>query len=519
MNVFYLPVRKSGRIVCFSLLLSCIATLLFGLAGASVASANPVQPVTIPTVTEAIVLALENSAQVTSARRQLEEAGAGHASAVAGLLGWRLDAHLNDRLAEDNQLSSLFQTDDPVNALSATIALRKALGIGPKTGATLRESNLMVEQSQRELLRTISDTIVETYDAYRQLQLLLLRYDLAKRAVRVAEQGWQAADDQLSVGAIAPTDAQEAYLGVIEAQNNVQSARYFLEVAWRRLAHMIGVDPASTSIDDLPIPSLDDLWDVVRRRDRTFWPDQAIMWDQSPDEMIQYALEHRSEVADAQAFMTLAEIGIEKTRLDKRPVFQVQAQYNTTDDIIATLGIDNEWVLTTSATKTIFSHEKPAPPTESQFPPPAEPTWEVTFSVTFNLWDSGHHAYALRRGESALERSMNTLDQAKQGIELDVLNRHAQVLTAFDALRLATERALLAYGRVGVEQEKRSLGMSTDLLVSQQEIGHWSAVIEAVSKRFEYETSLLKLKDGQGVSPEQLYEIAEQLSAWDPSVQ
>lgn len=451
-------------------------------------------------------MALHNSAAVTSAQRKLEESGAGHAALAAGLLGWRIDAHANDRLAKDRNTEQYYQTEDPVNMVAGTLSVRKALALGARAALTLEESGLALSQGERELSAAIVGVVVDAYDAYRQLELMILRDELARRARDLSLLGLEAVKEQAATGASTQLQLDEAILNHADAVNAVRSSERFLAIAWRRLEQLIGLDLSGVDLARLPVRTLEEFLQMMLEENPVFGPERAFPLAMTLEEMLEVAHTQRAEIAGAQSLVSLAEIAVERARLDDRPRVQLQAKYTGDNDITASLSLDDEWVLTSSATKAAFSHTPPHPISQEG--------WEVNLGVTFNLWDSGANALVTQRAQSSLAAAQERVGEARDGIELDVLSKHAELMRHFDTLHLARERAQLAHAQRLVEEEKRALGMSTDLLVRQAMIGEWAAVVEAVSARFAYESSVLALARSMGMDAEAMLKLADEMQRW-----
>lgn len=497
----------------FIFILALIAVVSIHSAAIEPAEAAATPDIHVPSVSEAILLAIENSPDIKTSQLQLEEAGIGFRTLYAGLLGFRVDAHINDQLALD-QRTKLYNGNDAVNTFSATVSVRKALALGARSAITLAEQRVPLEQAERAMIRQVADVIVTTFDAYRQLELALMRYELSVTAQNLAEQGARVAKDRLKHGAITPADAEESQLQLIEAMNETRYAENILDVVWINLAQMIGINPNDVSIRDVPVRSLEQSMQLIQKDGGPFSPPTPHPWsNESAEDMVAQAMQKRSELDDAKSFVDLADTAIKKASLDKRPSFELKASYTTTDHLTAALSVDNEWVLTGSATKAYLS-DVPTP--TAQDPTAQDPTddWEVGFGVTFNLWDSGVVKQSIERGNKAKERANLGLSQAQQGIELDVLSAHADLLKSYDSLHLARERTLLAEARFNIEKDKLQLGTSTELIVDQAAIKKWGSVIQAVADRFQYESALLTLARAKGMDAESLFELADHLQRW-----
>src|SRR5690606_24859795 len=99
------------------------------------------------------------------------------------------------------------------------------------------------------------------------------------------------------------------------------------------------------------------------------------------------------------------------------------------------------------------------------------------------------------------------LEQAENGIELDLSRRYDEALAAHDALRLQAERALLALAVLQTEQERHRLGLSSDVQLAVVSTQLDQAIVDALSARARYETALLRLAQAAAYPPAWMMEL------------
>src|SRR5690606_1302875 len=214
---------------------------------------------------------------------------------------------------------------DALNTLTGTIAVRKALTAHGTTRLPLDESRTQLARAQREHTEQMRQIAVTAYEAYRQLELALIQYRVLQRAVTLTQDALDVARDQHRAGALAPARVQEAWLNHQEALSRQETARRMLDIAWLRLAHLLGLDPEATDILDIDVLSVDEALEMILARDAAFWPQSPFPWEWSLDELFAQAQANRPEVLTAQEAVVLAELGVQKVRLDQRPSIELTA--------------------------------------------------------------------------------------------------------------------------------------------------------------------------------------------------
>src|SRR5690606_10668668 len=212
--------------------------------------------------------------------------------------------------------------------------------------------------------------------------------------------------------------------------------------------------------------------------------------DLSLDELFAQAQANRPEVLTAQEAVVLAELGVQKVRLDQRPSVELTANATWPEKVRASLSLDNDWVTQGTISAWRMSDDVPLP----NLPVPENDVdWDIGVRVTFNLWDSGAAKAAAYQAEERRRQAEVGVEMARQGIQLDVQRRHAEAKSAYDALILAAERARIAHMDLEAEKQRAALGLSPPIRVDSATLDLWQAVVNAVSARFDYEIALLQL--------------------------
>lgn len=470
-------------------------------------------PARLPAISEAVELALRESAQAAIARSQLEAAAAAGANLEAALLGWRLDAVLEETVNRSELLPSL-PNGDPLNTFTAALSVRKALGVSGTTALALEESRIQRERAEREYEASLRDIAVTAFEAYRQLELALVQQRVLERAVELSQKSLEVAKSQAELGAAAETKVREASLAYEEAVQRRDGSRRLFDIAWQRLARLLGL--AAGSIDALEIEaiSVERALDMIESRHPAFWPDQPLPWSWSLDELIALAQENRPETQSAREGVALAKLGVEKVKLDARPDVQFTASATWPEKVRASLTLDDEWVAHGSLSAWRYNHQEFQPGQEPIPAPKNDVDWSIGVRVTVNLWDGGASRTAALRAERLVEQAELGLDEARHAVALDVQRRYAELQTAWESLLIASRRVEAARLSVANEASRAALGMSSELEIDSAELNLWQAAAGAISARFDYELALLRLAAAVALDLETFREIVRGLEGW-----
>ena len=237
-----------------------------------------------------------------------------------------------------------------------------------------------------------------------------------------------------------------------------------LDIAWLRLARLLGLDPEETDILEIDVLSVDQALQMIVERDPAFQPADPVPWPWSLDESVAIALGSRGEILTARDAVELARLGVEKVRLDRRANVQLTANATWPDQIRASLTLDNDWVAQGTVSAWRFNHDLSDSNSRAiRQAPDDDVEWDIGVRVTLNLWDSGASRAGAHQAEQRVNQAELGLDQARHGITLEVQSRYAEAQSAYDALLVAAERARIALLELESEEQKAALGMSSPL--------------------------------------------------------
>lgn len=483
------------------LALLCVLALActLGALSAVALSAEPSQgeEFRVPTVLEAIDLALVNGPDMASALRGVEQAQLG-AAAARSALSWRVDAAGAHSL-EHIEPTTEHRPDPEDTQTTASLTLQRTLAFDPQVKNQLRKADLGAEQAMLMLESAAHETVKAVFQAYRELELALIRRQVLSESVRVAAMSWEAAQARAQDGTLSKEDAEGARLDLAAAELEYLASERMLEVARLALAQRLGLDDLPP-LDEAPVPTLEELKDAIVSKAPAYWPEQPAPWGAGLDELKEQAISDRPDVRLALAQVRQAEIDVELARLARRPVFMAEATYTKAPDGEANLSLNSRGGL--SATINVFDLYESA--AQSM---PFDSQWEVRIGASVNLWDSAQNALEVRRATSALDEARSALNQAKSGVELDVSSRHISAVSAHGRLRLASERVLLALDRLEAERRRLELGFATPLSVAAKELDVHAAVVQAFAARVEFEKSVVELAVSAGMPLDQLREL------------
>lgn len=475
-------------------------------------------PLVVPTAYEAVLLALEHNRGVLAAKLQLEQAAAAEATAHAAL-GWRLDAVPGYRFVDDTQPvidrsdQFLLPVSQPYQAHTphVTLSVRRSLFPGGSTRLDLDSAARNRTLAQLEVESALRSTALAAYEAYRRLEAALLQHQVALAARDLAGRRLNVAESQHREGSGTALAVAEARLALQESESSAASAGRMLDLAAKQLSQLLNLEQELRA-SDLPAPALDDVLQEIASGSERYWPGASPL-ESGLDQLVTRAQESRVEVLKAQEHAALARNELARVAVDNRPRLSAELNYAWNEYTSAKVTLDDSGALGLQATALQpYNHE-----TGDAFSAEKDPSWNVSVQLVWNLWDSGVEALSRRRAEAAAALAENGLEQARSGVALEVQQRHAELVTAREALLAASERARVALANYDLELEKARAGIGTEILLEAAKVQRDSAVAAAYAARVDYELAILRLVDSAALPLEELLSYVKTLSGGDSS--
>lgn len=497
---------------------------VFGIAGVDEARIQAFREGAVPTATETMLLAVQNSGTVRSALKELEEAVL-DALTLQASLGWRADAVLVDQFTrtfsdeDDNGGGSIVipgigeinlpdfpgsPAPDTRNIISGTLALRRSLFPGPDTQISLSQVNLGIEQARAQLEQAVVDMAVTAFSAYRQLELAILQQNILTRVIADLESRLETAHSQLEQGTITSVDLEQARLDRDQTLQALAQTRRMIEIAERRLMQIIGLEVGTFSVDDLELPTAEDILVAIESGSEVYWPQEAFPWAEKLEDLIETAIANRNELTRARLGVEMAAKEVERARLGRRVQIQGDTAYSWSEKAEVNLSLDNDGILQGTATVAEWYDLEDG----GTWGLGDDPEWRIGVQVNINLFDNHVTNLAVQKAQSQLARAEQALKDATTGIELDVMHRHSETLAAYDQLHLQSSQTILERDRLATEIRRHEIGLSTDLQVQAATTRLYQGVVDAVSARFDYEGAVLETAKSIGLSFVDLFHLA-----------
>lgn len=460
----------------------------------------------VPSAYEAVLLALESNQSVLAAKLQLEQAAALEQTARASL-GWRLDAVGGYRYTDDENVPQLPPPAPPaptkIHTPHATASLRRSLFPGPSTRLDLENAARNRSIAELEAEAALRSTAIAVYEAYRRLEAALLQYQVALSAGEAARTRVRVVESQHREGTATAIALSEAQLALKESESRAASAQRMLDLAAKQLSHLLNLE-RELRAEELPAPELSEVLQQIEAGLERYWPDPDLL-ETGVEQLISGAQERRPEVLKALEHVALAKNEVKRVDVTNRPSFSAELNYAWSEYTSAKLTLDDEGVLTSQATVLKpYDHD-----TGEAIPAAKDPSWNVGVQVVWNLWDSGVEALSRRRAEAALALAESGAKQARDGVALEVRQKHAELVAAREALITASERALLAAASFDLELEKARVGIGTELQVEAAKVQRDSATASAYAARVDYELAFLRMASSAGLSLDELLEYVK----------
>ncbi len=419
------------------------------------------------TLEDIIDEAIENNLDFKTEEYQLRKNQALYSQAQAGR-EWRSDLLFDlsyqqtpDLLDSAYTLAGEDELDDTYYFGSGTIAFSRILFDAIENKADLQRTELLVQDSKQQLQAAEIDLLIEVLENTYQLFEAENGVDLAKAALSQRENELARVEVEKEEDRVVATDVEEARLEVSEAESTLREAEDLLSLSENNLAQLSGIE--NLSVEQLEKPNLT----------AVEIPDEANPWPWDLDRMQELALEQRPEIQRSELGKELAEIDLAASEAEQRPNLNLSSSYFLADQNLR-LGVelDEEYRLLTTLSRIEsslpelegfefdqefwedvfddfdngfpFSDDSSinAQNVESQsssndinYGVPGDDNWQISFSLNYNLFDSGLTEERINESELKFEEAELTYQNAKENINLDVENSYQELRTAYQELR------------------------------------------------------------------------------------
>ena len=355
------------------------------------------------------------AAQVDGARAQVQQARSGTQPRLNASLGYSL-------LQEDPSFTvptlgtlTYGQTDNQ----TALVELQWPLYTGGKVGGLVSQARAGVNVAQAQQAREEQHVVLEVTQTYLNVLKAQALIGVVEQQLQALQEHQRAIRALFEQGVVPKIDTLRVEVALAQAREQRVLAQNGRALALAALQRAAGIDDLS-SVTDLPADGAM----------TTPLPD-------SPEAVIQQALQQRPEIVQVESRQRAAQAGVQVARSGRRPLVAAFAR--------------NEW-------------ERP-----TYLPETGE--WSIGVMLTATLWDGRQTQAAVRQAQTQVQQAAAGLEELRQGIRLQVTSAYLDLTSA--AERIATTQAALESAEeahrladVGYRNEVTPL---TDLLSAQAE--------------------------------------------------
>ncbi len=411
--------------------------------------------------------AIENNLDFKSEKYQFRQNQALYNQARAGRQ-WRSDLlfdlsyqQTSDLLNSVYTLAGEDELDDTYYFGSGTIAFSRILFDSIENKADLQRAELLVQESEQQLRVAEIDLLIEVLENSYQLFEAQNGVELATAALEQRENELARVEIEKEEDRAVATDVEEARLEVSKAERTLREAKDLLNLAENNLAQLSGIE--NLTVEQLQSPNL-----TVAEI-----PDKANPWPWDLDRMQEIALEQRPEIKRSELAKELAEIDLAAAEAEQRPNLNLSSNYFLADQnlrlgfeldeeyrLLATLSriesslpelegfefdeefwedifddFDNGFPFPDDSSINAQNVESQNSSNDINYGLPGDDNWQISFSLNYNLFDSGLVEQRINENEFKLEEAELTYQNARENIRLDVENNYQELKTAYQELR------------------------------------------------------------------------------------
>ncbi|MDI5891600.1 TolC family outer membrane protein [Halomonas rhizosphaerae] len=442
-------------------------TLRRALLPALIASAfaAPLQAADLLTITRD---ALENNAELASARSQTGSVEAGRAVERADLLP---QVNTSADVSHNRQYESQTQTggfpaggtgggDDNYNSAGLTLEATQAL-FDARNAREVEQAERQIDQQTYQLAATEQQVLIDVSSAYFEI---LRAYEVleARRAQeRAIGRQLEQAREQFEVGLIAITEVEEAKAAFDQARAVRIAAESDLQVRFEVLERLTGQRYSSIDAlgEEMPIQSPT--------------PDDRGQW-------VELAMENNPLVLASEAGVEVSRSSVEIARAQRLPTVDAFANYNYADD-------DRDGV---------EGHNSAS---------------QVGLRASLPLFTGGRTQASIRQNTYRLEASQYDFEAQRRDTVQQVRSRFTQVSNDVSTVEaraqaIVSNQSALDATRAGYEVGTRNI---VDVLNAEQNF--FNAVADHASARYDYVINLLSLRQQSGTLD---VPAVEEVNAW-----
>jgi len=338
-------------------------------------------------------------------------------------------------------------------ALTFTQPLLRNFGIEVNT-APIRQAQKAEDVARQKLLQTILDTVFAVQQGYWELVFHIQDLGVKREAQKLAENFLAENKLRVELGALAPVELVQSATQVKQREGDVITA----EAAVREAEDVLK--------ETLNIPESMGTWRI--RLQPTDTPAFVPITDISVAEKVEFALQHRPDVAQAQ--LTVASQKIDRDVASRKRLPQLDL-----GGTASVSGFGGDFGSATTDLETADGYN-----------------WGVTLTFTYPLGNRAANN-ALQEKNLLLKQARIDQRKAQRTVSRQILQTVRNLETASKRVEVTRAATVLARTQLEAEQEKFRLGLSTSFNVLQLQNQLTAARSDEIRALSDYNEALGKL--------------------------
>lgn len=431
----------------------------------------------ITNLADLLTAAIANSRDVRAAEYQLEAARAGLKQVEAGL-NPQLQATASYSVA--NYTESLFEAvDGTVRKASGALTWAQQLGPNSALRTGIDKANIAVEQAEIQRQQAVISVITSVQSAYYSVINAQRGVALAEEALANARRKAEITARQVADGMATSVDLLTAENALLEAQNGVSAAKSGLDVALLALLQTMGLSHGNLA------EARDWAERLVAAQD--FDPNK---WDVDLTEAIEYAKEHRLDLALVERQVSMAKLDVDAVA--KQRDWKVSLNGMTVkNDLVFNSSVDTERLFMATVAKTKSEGTKPSHQKRQEDP------WQVTAELSYRFGDGGAREAQLEQAQAVYNSVQLQYEKLLDGVCLDVFSARENMLQAWRVYEQSIQ--VLAQAKAVYQQLEKAHALGSipefdllegSLLVAQAENRVIAAALSYESSKTRFAASL-----------------------------
>ena len=454
--------------------------------------------------------------------------------------------------------------DDVLGFVNFTVAASRDIISDPETEFQREALELDISDSELELSRTEQELIVEVAGAYYDLKKAKTSRILAERAAEISEKQLEQVQVLYEAEEATETDLKEVEVEIEEARDGLETAKEMVSLARENLEQTLGeASLDSQQIDTLPLAAAEEIdlpekaspwpWDLeaskeIARDERLdlerlrqaidlIDAEEARLKDeQSPDftasfsyrpadidilasvnlddsgRLITSLTRVESNLPDLPSLEGLDDEEVEQILEDLLELVDVSWEYFNDIDLDQN-GIDFDTPdnqdsidlgdmdpVQTSSQNNNLEPMSTSNNSNSNSGSNSSSTWQISFGMEYNFYDSGLEEEQLREIEAERKGQLESLAEAESGIGLEVEAQWQDLEAAYRELRNSKSNLNLASRRLSDGEHLLETEMITEYEYNMLELNYYQASADVITAYYDLRQEQAELALALGLS-------------------